>query len=94
MEKNIYFDRKGNPITFEVYQVLIQNKHYSQVGYTTLPKNIVITTRWFGITNWLGMFESQVLIEGVCVETEHYDNEEDAIEGHQKLIRTYAPCII
>lgn len=91
MIDEIYFDREGNPITFDEYAALLAAKDWD---YRRVALSVVgdqwISTVWLGCNHRLSdgtpiIFESMVWPE--CDEMRRYCTETEALEGHVEMYR-------
>ena len=90
----MYYDRQGNPITYEQFGKLF-NPEYARVAEDTVH-GFWVSTVWLGVDHgWSGdgkpiIFETMVFpgrndLSDICME--RYSTEEEAIEGHKRMCK-------
>lgn len=95
-----YYDRQGNPISVEESHRLIKEasargEDYKRVSRTEIPgehKDISVSTVWLGLDHSFGdtgplIFETMVFGGRFDGECERYETEEDAVEGHDRMVK-------
>jgi hypothetical protein len=88
-----YYDRRGNPISFEQWADLSQDPHYKHVMSTTLRDGTSVSTIWLGLDHGWGygdreIFETMVFPasgwgEHLC---HRYPTEEMARADHDQVV--------
>lgn len=84
-----YYDRKGNPISFEQFIILWQMKE-RRVALTEGP-GWRVSTVWLGLNHSFGggpplIFETMSFEEGEEQEQERYATEAEALAGHEAVV--------
>lgn len=93
----MYYDRKGNPISTNDFVKLKRGLTYSIVQQTVFPNGKFLSTVWLGLDHNFGtgpikifetmLFESKKQM--MELECWRYSTEQEAIEGHNRLLRYY-----
>lgn len=83
-----YFDRQGNPITFEQWPLKFEDEKYRTVARTSIA-GVSIETIWLGLNHRTGpgkplIFETAVFPAngGPSLHCQRYETEAQAIAGH------------
>jgi hypothetical protein len=89
------FDRAGEPIDFERWSLLFQDKRYQQIASDTLH-GYLVSTVWLGIDHGWGFTREPVIFETMVfnvrdapypdVEQRRYCTEEQARAGHAEVV--------
>lgn len=102
--RNLYYDRKGNPITFEEWGDSFGDFEKKVVAKETLPNGYWVSTVWIGLDHRFDgegaplIFETMVFSstgggEGVDdwgeKDMERYSTEEEAIAGHAAMVEKW-----
>lgn len=91
-----YYDRNGQPITFEQWSALradLDAFGYRRVGLTEVSRNVEVSTVWLGINhNWSDdgpplIFETMIFGGPLDQEQWRYATEADAERGHEDAVR-------
>ncbi len=87
------YDKQGNPITSEEWgRILQDDPAYKRVAETTLPNKVRVSTVWLGLNHgWEPgeklIFETMVFRDGSSDECERYSTLEEALEGHERMVK-------
>ena len=92
----IHYDKTGEPIEFERWVELVEDRDYRQVAATLLAgpeaEEILVSTVWLGTDhNWTGQ-GPPIMFETMCFGGEHdlaqmrYATEQEAIDGHLRTV--------
>jgi len=95
--KDMYYNKKGKPITLEEWGKLHNNPKYKRIRETTLSNGKWVSTVWLGINhsfqeNYVLIFETMVFSTKDSLEDldcERYFTEEEAIEGYEKMCKKW-----
>jgi hypothetical protein len=86
------YDRAGNPISFERWRLLFEDKRYQQVAADHVGE-VLVSTVWLGLDHgWLDtppiIFETMVFgAEQTGDDEQHrYSTEAEALAGHQRIV--------
>ena len=99
MNRNMYYDRSGKPITLLEWGSMFEDRTTKRVAETTLPDGTWISTVWFGLDHRFGdgpplIFETMVFPskDGLLYEldTYRYSTEEEAIKGHEEAVAKWS----
>ena len=95
-----YYDRQGNPISIErshelVKEASARGEDYKRVARTEIPgdhSDISVSTVWLGLDHSYVhsaplIFETMVFGGRYDEECERYETEEDALEGHSRMVK-------
>jgi hypothetical protein len=90
------FDRMGKPIDLLTWGKLHNDEKYVRVRETILPDGKWVSTVWLGIDHNWGhgsplIFETMIFQSRedlTVLDTERYSTEQEAIEGHQRIVQS------
>lgn len=90
---SLYFDMDGNPMTLKQWATAMESHDRWQLLYAEPPR-LRISTVWLGLDHSLRgaepeIFESMVWVDGDEVEQQRYATQEEAEEGHRRLVHQY-----
>lgn len=94
-ESIAYYDKAGNPLSFDGYLQVCTDPDYKRVAFTKLPNDIEISTVWLGLDHQYGdgppiIFETMAFGLGREEEDiDRYSTEAEAIAGHERMIQKY-----
>lgn len=90
IDPDIYYDRQGNPISYEQWGEL-----YADLGYKRIARreegDILVSTVWLGMDHGFGVgnpliFETMVFGGDHDGDCERYTTEATALEGHARIV--------
>lgn len=88
-----YYDKNGNPVSFEEYSRLFDDKSYQQVAWDEL-KGGRVSTIWLGLDHNFSDTGDPIIFETMVFDIpgwEHYQmrysTEAEAKESHQNILR-------
>lgn len=86
-----HFDRSGEPITFQRWCLLFEDRRYQVVERTEIG-NVLISTVWLGLDHGFGrsdeplIFETMIFGGAEAEELYRYASEDEARAHHAKLV--------
>lgn len=95
----LYFDKNGVEISMQEMAALRANEEYSVIRKTVLPNGSLVSTVWLGIDHGYQspvpiIFETMSFKQGEDgkidwggVHSNRYSTEEEAIKGHEEIVK-------
>jgi len=95
----LYFDKNGVEISMQEMAALRANEEYSTIRRTVLPNGSLVSTVWLGIDHGYQspvpiVFETMSFKRGESgeidwggVHSNRYATEEEAIKGHEEIVK-------
>ena len=93
-----YYDRTGAPIGWKEWALLFEDTAARRIGYDETPSGHLVSTVWLGLDHRFGegpplIFETMVFgpaESGHDLECERYSTEEEAKEGHARILKKWS----
>ena len=92
----MYYNKKGEKIDSQTYNDLFDKADYRFIKQETLDNGKWISTVWLGTDHSFGgdvplIFETMVFKDSWDeIDMERYSTEEDAIKGHDALVKKHS----
>lgn len=87
-----YYDRDGEPLTFDQYRKTLDAKgRNKRVGWTDIKSDVSVSTVWLGLDHgWSGgeplIFETMIFGGDHDGWMQRYSSEEAAMRGHLQVV--------
>ena len=95
----MWYDKKGNQINYEQAEKFLTDPNYKFIKQEELSDGKWISTVWLGLDHNFYEKDSPLIFETMVfpkkgdyqdLDCQRYSTEEEAISGHEKLVKKYS----